>query len=163
MVWYCWRYISFLSLSLFLSLSGNLVKNSNFVRTRDTFIPIANDKCVVMLRAWQITPVFSVSFNFKDRSYFFPPPDESLDRVTRTKINKSCSLLEVSFVFSKRKKSFALIRDWRTRFDYRELSCYTTRKRRQFRSNHMKQIELWTFRVWEKRLIEYIGRVISRD
>lgn len=66
-----WTYISFLFSSL--SLSRNLSKNSNFVRTRDTFIPIANDKCVVMLRAWQITPVFSVSFNFKDRSYFFPP------------------------------------------------------------------------------------------
>ena len=136
-----WTYISFLFSSL--SLSRNLSKNSNFVRTRDTFIPIANDKCVVMLRAWQITPCSLFLLILKIVPTFFPlpPPDESLDRVTRTKINKSCSLLEVSFVFSKKgkKKSFALVRE--TRFDYHELSCYTTRRRRQFRCNHMKQIE----------------------
>lgn len=57
----------------------------------------ARDKlppCSLFLLILKIVPTF----------FPLPPPDESLDRVTRTKINKSCSLLEVSFVFSKKGK-----------------------------------------------------------
>lgn len=104
----------------------SLMTNALSCYARDKLPP-----CSLFLLILKIVPTF----------FPLPPPDESLDRVTRTKINKSCSLLEVSFVFSKKgkKKSFALVRE--TRFDYHELSCYTTRRRRQFRCNHMKQIE----------------------
>lgn len=159
-----WTYISFLFSSL--SLSRNLSKNSNFVRTRDTFIPIANDKCVVMLRAWQITPVFSVSFNFKDRSYFFPPsllPMNHWIELRGRRLIRAVHYWKYRLFFRKKEKKKFRSRSrnavWLSRVVMLHHEEKATVSLQSYETNRMMRM----LRVWEKRLIEYIGRVISRD
>lgn len=68
---------------------------------------------------------------------FFPPLDESLHRVTKTKINKSCSLLEVFRLFFRKGKKVSISLETGARFDYHELRRVATEKGDSFERNRI--------------------------
>lgn len=137
------------------------LKNSNFVRTRDTFRPIANDKCVVMLRAWQITPVFSVSFNFKDRSYFFSPPSMNhCIELRRRRLIRAVRYWKCFVCFFEKEKKFRS--RWRPERGLIITSCVVLPRKKATVSSATESYENKSNISREKRLIEY-GRTISRD